>query len=179
MRKAKRISAAIEHELYSKLKELSKKENRAISEIIRDSLNLYITMTENRAKIEDIILCRDLLSSGENLIVDTEMWVTILGELNKSASEDFWKSVRELGREQGTELKFKGVENLREVLDLLSAKKLCNLKHENNVHTLILTARHEQRFLKEYILGICEELGIDVKIVEGIRKLVIAEGSKR
>ncbi len=174
-RKTRRISAAVGAELYSKLREISKKESKSISEIIRDSLELYIVMANSEMDIKDIVLCRDLISSGENLIVDTETWITILSELNRSASEDFWKNVRELGREQGAEFKVKGVKNLKDVLETLSVKRLYNLKHEDNVYTLILTARHEQRFLKEYILGICEELGVNVEIVEGIRKLVIVE----
>ncbi|WP_456468682.1 ribbon-helix-helix protein, CopG family [Archaeoglobus sp.] len=173
--KIKRISAALNKDLYEKLKKAANKEDKAVSEVLRDAINLYLTVKSYEVDIKDVELYSNFIASGENVIVDTETWITILGEINRCASDLFWENIRQIGREQGAEFKVKGIKNLRDVLEFLEAKKLYTLKLENNVYTLILTARPEQRFLKEFILGLCEELGIKVEIVEGVRKLVIAE----
>ncbi|WP_202320287.1 ribbon-helix-helix domain-containing protein [Archaeoglobus neptunius] len=174
-RKKKRISAAVNTELFRKLKETSKKEDKPVSEVLREALELYFALSSSGLTLKDVEVYCNFISGGENIILDTETWIMILAELNKCASESFWEEIRQIGREYGAEFKVRGVVELKDVLEHLAAKRLYNVKSEGKIHTLILATRPEQRFLKEFILGICEELGIRVDIIEGIRKLIVTE----
>jgi hypothetical protein len=146
-----------------------------VSEVIRNAISTFTGLDGIKLSADELKLYNRLLSGGEHIIVDAETWIAILDELNKNASENFWKVIKKIGYEHGIELKIRGCGRLEEALKLLDTENLFKVKSEKNVHTLILTARNEHRFLKEFLSGLCEALGIEVETIEGLRKLVLVE----
>ncbi len=173
--KVDRVSVAVDNNLLQSLKSLAEKEGMTVSEVIRNAISTYIKLEGSNASIDEIKLYSDLLSGREHVILDTEIWITVLDELNEKASDEFWESIRKIGYEHGIEFKFRGCGSLEEALRLLDVKNLFRVKSEKNVHTLVLTARNETKFMKEFLTGLCEALGVEVEFVEGIRKLVVIE----
>ncbi len=170
-----RISVAVDDVLHENLKKIAEKEGMTVSEVIRNAISTFTGLDRIKISADEIKLYDRLLSGGEHIILDAETWIAILDELNKNASDDFWEIIRKIGYEHGVELKIKGYERLEDVLKLLDIENLFRVKSEKNVHTLILTARNEHKFLKEFLSGLCEALGVKVETIEGLRKLVLVE----
>jgi len=167
-----RISVAVDENTRSLLENLAKKENKTISEIIRQAIITY-SKIEDRLP-EEIDEYLDIVSKKDNIIVDIELWLTILDELNKHGSEDFWNIVEKIGQEHGLELRSRGITNIREVLSLFELRHLFEVKKNNNGYVLILTTRNEAKLLKAYLYGLLKSLGINnIEIVEGLKKLIV------
>jgi len=176
--KVDRVSVAIDSNLHEALKKMAEKEGMTVSEVIRNAISAYLKLEGAEVSIDEIKMYSDLLSAREHVILDTDVWITILDELNERASDTFWEDVKKIGYEHGVEFKVRGCGCLEEALKLLSIKNLFKVKSENNVHSLVLTARNEHKFLKAFLSGLCEALGVEVETVESIRKIVIIEKSK-
>jgi len=174
-----RISVAVDDVLHENLRKIAEKEGMTVSEVIRNAISTFIGLEGIKISADEIKMYSKLLSGREHLIIDTETWVIILDELNKNASDEFWKVIEKIGYEHGVEIKIKGCGCLEEALKMLDVKNLVRVKSEKNVHTLVLTARNEHKFLKEFLSGLCEALGIEVEIIEGLRKLVLIEKGEK
>ncbi|RLI76874.1 CopG family transcriptional regulator, partial [Archaeoglobales archaeon] len=90
--KLKRVSVAIDNETNNILEELANKENKTISEIIREAIGLYSKLgddEENMIDINKIKAYDELLRGREHIILDLEVWIAVLDELNEKASEEF------------------------------------------------------------------------------------------
>lgn len=172
--KLMRISVAVDEETRSIIEELAKKEDKTISDIIRHSIMFYSKLKDRNLSPETAEEYLDIVPTWDNIIIDIELWLTILDELNECTSEDFWKTIKKIGYKHGFEFRSRGINDIKEILRSLELKHLFEMKETNgNGYTLILTTRSEVKLLKEYIQGIFESAGIDVEIVEGIRKLII------
>jgi CRISPR/Cas system-associated exonuclease Cas4 (RecB family) len=169
-----RISVAVDDETRHLIENLAKKENKTISEIIRRAILLYYNLKSKKEislnKIETYI---DLLSGGENIAVDIELWTVMLDEINKKSSDEFWKIIERIGYEHGIEYKSKGLQDIRSILKHMESKNLFELKSNGNSYILILTTRNEQRILKVYLESLFKALNIPVEVVEGLKKLII------
>ena len=168
-----RVSVAVDEKTRNILEDLAKKENKTLSEVIRQAILMYSKMKD--LTLDDIEKFVDIASKRNNIILDIELWLTFLDELNKSSSEKFWEIIERVGYEHGFELKSRGIENLDEILKILSIRHFFEVNKNNNSYTLILATRNEVKFLKAYLRGLFKSLGIEknFEIVEGLRKIII------
>jgi predicted DNA-binding protein len=171
-----RISVAVDEETRSMLESLAKRENKTISEIIRQAIITYSKIEDKNLLVEAIDKYLDVVSKSDNIIIDIELWLTILDELNRHSSEEFWELIEKIGYEHGLELKSRGVTSIEEILNLFEFRHLFEVKKNDSKdgYVLILATRNEVKLLKAYLCGLFKSLGIeDIEIVEGLRKLII------
>jgi len=170
-----RISVAVDEGTRNTLESLAKRENKTISEVIRQAIMMY-SKIRDRLSTEEINEYVDLVSKKDNIIIDIELWLMILDELNKHSSEEFWNLIEKIGYEHGLELKSKGVKSIEEVLNLFEFRHMFEVKKNDseNSYVLILATRNEVKLLKAYLCGLFKSLGVNnVEIIEGLRKLIV------
>jgi hypothetical protein len=137
---------------------------------------------EDKLPAEVIDKYLDIASRSDNIIIDIELWLTILDELNKHSSEEFWNLIEKIGYEHGLELRSRGITSVEEVLNLFEFRHFFEVKKNDNKdgYVLILATRNEVKLLKAYLCGLFKSLGIeDIEIVEGLRKLIILKKNKK
>ena len=176
--KLHRVSVAVDEKTRSILESLAKKENKTLSEIIRQAIMVY-SKIRDKLVVENIDKYLDIVSSN-NIVLDIELWLTILDELNKCSSQDFWNAIERIGMEHGFELRSKGVKDIDDLLNLLSLRHLFEVNKNRNSYTLVLATRNEAKLLKAYLKGLFKSLGVEreIEIVEGLRKLIILKKAK-
>ena len=181
--KLKRVSVAIDDETSSILEKLANKENKTVSEIIREAIVLYSKLgdgEENRIDINKIKAYDELLSGREHIILDLEVWIAVLDELNEKASEEFWKIVGEIGYSQGISFVHRGFKRVCDVLRYLEFKNMFRVgKTGKGCNVLILTSRNEQKFVRIFLENVFKAMGIEVELIEGLRKITIYENIKK
>jgi Arc/MetJ-type ribon-helix-helix transcriptional regulator len=172
--KLRRLSVAIDEETNRILEELVERENRTASEIIRNAITEYYKLKDVSSDVVKIY--SELLSGREHVIVDIELWISILDELNERASERFWSNVRSIAEAHAWQLKNKGMTGIYEIMKYMEHENLFRVKMNGDASiTLVLSSRNEQKFLKIYLQTLLGEMGHKVKIVEGLRKLLISK----
>ncbi|AEA46178.1 ribbon-helix-helix protein, CopG family [Archaeoglobus veneficus] len=178
--KLKRISVAVDSDTDRILRILAKKENKTISEIIRNAISVYSEFDKDKEKGVSpgkTKIYAELLAGREHVIVDIELWVAMLDELNETASEKFWEIVEKIGYEHGIQYRMKGLYSLQDVLTHMENENWFRVKADEGIYTLILSARSEQRILRTFFKGLLRALNIDAEMVEGLRKLIIVVNS--
>jgi hypothetical protein len=172
----KRLSVAIDEDTNRVLEELAKSENRTVSEIIRNAIGQYYILKD--VSPEGIKFYSELMYGREYIVLDIELWIAILDELNEKASEDFWTVVSEIAEAHSWQIGNKGLNSLYEVMKYLERYNLFRVKTDGKNIILILSSRNEQRFIKTYVQSLLRNLGIKVRIAEGLRKLYLTEEEK-
>ncbi len=170
--KLRRISVAVDTETDSKLREIARKENKTVSEIIRKAITVYSEL-EKSTSPEKTRIYTELLSGREHVLVDIELWIAMLDELNKTASDNFWQMVEKIGYEHGIQFRMRGITNPFEIFSYMENGNLFKVKSAGNVYTFILSTRSEQKMLKSFFKGMLKALDIKAEIVEGLKKLII------
>ncbi|ADB58850.1 ribbon-helix-helix protein, CopG family [Archaeoglobus profundus] len=173
--KIMRISVAVDENIRNIIEDLAKRENKTISDIIRQAISLYYMIKSRNLSSKALKRYLDILSMSDNIIVDLELWLAILDEINKHEDKEFWEIVERIGYEHGMELKSRGIEDIKDVLRILELKHLFKLKEgeSNGNFTLVLATRNEANILKHYLRGLFKAFGVDVEFIEGLRKLIV------
>ena len=177
----RRVSVAMDKNVNKILEELANKENKTISEIIRKAIITYSKLNEDdhRVDINKIKAYDELLRGREHIILDLEVWIAVLDELNEKASEEFWKIVGEIGYSQGISFVHRGFKRVCDVLRYLEFKNMFRVgKTGKGCNVLILTSRNEQKFVRIFLENVFKAMGIEVELIEGLRKITIYEGIK-
>ncbi len=137
MRKKKKITAALDESTLNVLEHIGTEDDVAYSEVIRRAINFY---NENRyfptAKCNAYL---NMLSSGENVIIDVDHWYLFLDFIQSAQNQDkFWTKHREIAHFLGEQLKNASLT----VEDTLRRLELCNffkvIKHSETDFTLVL-----------------------------------------
>jgi hypothetical protein len=172
--KLRRLSVAIDEETNTVLEELVEKENRTASEIIRQAITQYYLLRDIHP--DSIKIYSDLLYGREYIILDIELWIAMLDELNEKASDKFWETVKGIAEAHSWQIKNKGLKTLIDVMKYLEHENLFRVKLNGDKSiTLVLSSRNEQKFIKIYLKTLLEKLGFKIRIVEGLRKILISE----
>ncbi|RLI77183.1 CopG family transcriptional regulator [Archaeoglobales archaeon] len=175
-RESRRITVSLDDEIFKMLEELSKKDGKTVSEVVRCAISNYYRITSKNIESEVIETLYDLLLEREHVIVDVGLWTAILEELNKKAEDDFWKIVGEIGREYGILLKRKGLKEVNDVLKYFESENWYRVKTiSNDTYVLVLTVKAEAKILSVFLQNVFKVLEISVEIFEGWRKLIVAE----
>lgn len=174
--KTMRISVAVDETTRNIIEDLAKKENKTLSDIIRQSINLYYNFKSKNMSLKIIKKYLDFFSTSDNIIIDLELWLAILDEINKHDDKEFWDIVEEIGYRHGIEFRNRGMKDVKDVLDVLELKHFFKLKEGkgSGSYTLILATRNEANILKHYIKGLFKAFGVDVEFIESIRKLILS-----
>ncbi len=176
--KSRRLSVAIDQKTYSVLENMVKKENRSMSDIVRNSINILskISCNGNIRSFEDALVYSELLSCREHVIVDIEIWSAILDILEESKSSKFYELVKNIGYEHGIQYRGRGLRTLEEVLKFMEYENWFRLKSDSNKnYTLVLSAKSEHKILEVFLRGVFEAMGFRAEIKEYYRKLIIVE----
>ncbi len=170
----KRISIALDPDMFNRLKELARNRGQTISQIVRSAI-MDILESEFRGNSRELNIYADFLSAGEHVIVSAELWVEMLRELENSASNRFWESVEDEGYRRGLYYKSIGLNSLRDILNHLKYKNWFRLKITKNCYMLILVTSNVRKFLMKYLTGILKALRASVEISEFERYILIME----
>jgi hypothetical protein len=173
-KKFTRISVALDRKSEEMLNILVRKNNTTISEIVRRAINTYFELENAATRVTPDItkIYTDFLSDGEHCIVDIEHWTAMLDELNKKASDEFWKMMEKIGYEHGIQYKMKGLTDVYDILRYMEVGNWFRVKIDaEGCYTLILSTHTSQKFLKIFFENIFKAQGISVKIYEGFGKL--------
>lgn len=175
-RESRRITVSLDDEIFKILEELSKKDDKTISEVVRCAISNYYRIASKNIEPKVIETLSDLLLEREHVIVDVGLWTAILEELNKKAEDEFWKIVGDIGREYGILLKRKGLKGVNDVLKYFESENWYRVKTiSNDTHILVLTVKAEVKILSVFLQNVFKVLEIPVEIFEGWRKLIVAE----
>ncbi len=175
--KLRRISVAVDDDTINMLTNLASKENKTISEIIRESILMYseLERVDEKIDLNKIKTYENLLGCRDHVILDLEVWIAILDELNEKASDDFWNTIANVGYTHGLHFKIGGTDSPQDILKSLELENLFEVKVEDGCFTLILASRNEQKFAKIFLENLFRGIGLEVDILEGLRKLTIVQ----
>jgi len=176
----KRISVALDDKTNEILNNLSEKKGMTVSDIVRIALVTYSELENDDTEI-DIEKYRKylhLLYGGESVIIDIELWACLLDELNELGSEKAWNCIRQIAEIYGIHFKSEGFEDTKSILKYLETNNWYTLKANGDKdYTLVLRTRNSSEIVKVFLENIFRVQGIQVEIVNGLRKIVITEKS--
>jgi len=180
----KRISVAVDTEIDEKLRMVAKKENKTVSEIIRNAIGMYFEIGNGNGMspektVEYAEEYAEILSTIEHVIVDIEIWTAILDELNRVASDEFWGAIERIGYEHALQYTMRGFTKLKDILEQMEDENWFRVKVKGNVYTIILSARSEQNLLKALFRGILKALEVEAEVIDGLKKVIIIEKPKQ
>jgi SHS2 domain-containing protein len=176
-RKFRRLSVAVDERVNGILQKLSAEKDKTISDIIREAIIAYAEIAEEPTHLEDIKKYEEFIVGKDHVIIDLEVWVSLLEYLNKVADENFWKTVEEKGYETGLEFKLRGM-NLKEVFKHLETENLLKAKEEDGIIVLVLTSKSEANIVTHYLKGVFRAMDLNVEIIPGAMKLVVIDKTK-
>ncbi|AGK62081.1 hypothetical protein Asulf_02125 [Archaeoglobus sulfaticallidus PM70-1] len=174
-RNISRLSIALDAETEKMVELLAREEDRNASETIREAIKAYYEIKKaiRYLDIKKLKQIGEMLESEEHVLVDIEMWIKILDELNKRASDEFFEYIREIGYNKGIQNKKMGINDIQEILKFLELGNWFKVKANGRVFTIILSTQSEQNILKIFLEGMFEAQNIPVEIISGSRKLTI------
>ena len=180
-KKFTRVSVALDRKTEEMLNILVRKKNTTVSEIIRRAINTYFELENATTKISPDVtkIYTDFLSDGEHCIVDIEHWTAMLDELNRKASDEFWKIMETIGYEHGIQYKNKGLRDVYDILRYMEVGNWFRVKIDGEgSYTLILSTHTSQKFLRIFLENVFKAQNIPVKIYEGFGKIRIVKLEK-
>jgi hypothetical protein len=176
--KTRRLSVAVDNQTYKTIENIVKKEQKSISEIVRNSIRILSLISRNGSmkSLEDALVYSDLLSAREHVIVDIEIWSAILEIIDENKKEEFFELVENVGFEHGIQYKEKGLRTIEDVLKYMEYENWFRLKvNSDRTYTLILLAKSEQKTLESFLKGVFKAMKFNAEIRHYYRKLIIVE----
>jgi Arc/MetJ-type ribon-helix-helix transcriptional regulator len=172
-----RISVALDEKIERMLDTLVKEEDKTVSEIIRAAITTYFELKTSRNKLDIGKLKRygELLYGEEHVLVDIELWITILDEMSKRESEEFIECIKRIGYNQGIQNKNMGLNDIYDSLKYLEVKNWFKVKTNGKTCTIVLSTRSEQNILRIFLENMFKAQGIPVEIIGGLRKLTVVK----
>lgn len=176
-----RITIALDDQTSNILDELKVNISGSQSGLIRKAIKFYYRFNkvfhqwENgmERKLKTYI---ELLSQGENIILDIDHYLSILKFIEESPEQDkFWKINKNIGKALAKEyyenLNILTIKNVIEHLETCNLFKI--LYESTNKFTLLLGSDIQRNFVKIFLEEILKEMGFNVIINEGFSKLII------
>ena len=167
-----RLSISLDEESVTLIEKLQRKHKTSKADIIRRAVR-YLNVTEEKGGVP-LDTCRvylDFLSRGEHVIVDVEHWRALFSEIG-SGSDEFWKEVREIGRQHWREYYDKGLRDVREILGYVEKTNWYKLSVDSERgFTLILSVPEAKRFVRSFFEGLFDASTHNVEITENHGKI--------
>ncbi len=171
-KKSKRLSISLDKKSAELIDELQEKFNSSKAEVIRKSLR-YLKVGEEAGGVglSTISAYLDFLAKGEHIIIDTEHWRILLGEIGEEKGK-FWKKAKKIGKQHWEIYSDKGFKTVEEILEHVEKANWYELsKDSEKGFTLVLRVQESQEFVKVFIESLFKASPHDVDISEGYGKL--------
>ncbi len=171
MKAPQRISIALDQETFRILSSL-KDSYSSVSELFRELLKFHnkfrFLENEDPSRIKTYV---DMLSHGEHIILDIDHWVAFLKFISSHPEKDrFWEIHRRVSESHAEE--FKGM-NLSEILRRLEACNFFRVNIKGVEYTLVFGSDEAKEFVRKFLEGVFEGMGIKAEIKEELAKLRI------
>ena len=174
----KRISVLLDEKTFDALNKLMNKKHLKISDVVRLSIMHYSQYElGDKSSIKDLEKFAQYLSDGSHVIMDIEILTSLFHGMGKD--ENFLKAAEMDGHRHGVYYKSVGIEDVEEILKQMEIKNWFKLRVESGCYILILPAPEIQAFLKRFLEGLFETMGISVEVKEiGARNLIVRKIKK-
>ncbi|AGK60421.1 hypothetical protein Asulf_00394 [Archaeoglobus sulfaticallidus PM70-1] len=176
--KTRRLSIAVDNYTYKVLEDIVKKEQKSMSEVVRNSIRILSKLSRNGnlESLENALVYSELLSCREHVIVDIEIWSAILEIIDEKKKEEFFEIVRKVGFEHGIQYRERGLRTVEEILKYMEYENWFRLKvNSDKTYTLVLSAKSEQKILEVFLRGVFDAMKLNTEIKDYYRKLIIVE----
>ncbi len=169
MKAPQRISIALDRETFEILNEL-KESYSSVSELFREVLKFHKKFryleNEDPARIKTYV---DMLSHGEHIILDIDHWVAFLRFISTHPEkEKFWEVHRKVSESHAEEFKGMGI---NEILKRLEACNFFRINMKGDEYTLVFGSDEVKEFVRKFLEGVFEGMGIKAEIKEELAKL--------
>ena len=169
MKAPQRISIALDQETSRILNEL-KESYSSVSELFRELLKFHrrfkFLENEDPSRIRTYV---EMLSEGEHVILDIDHWVAFLRFIRSHPeNEKFWNIHHSISKSHAEEFKGKDIEF---ILHRLEACNFFRVNAKSGEYTLVLWNDDVKEFVKKFLEGVFEGMGIKAEIKEEIAKL--------
>lgn len=169
MKNPPRISVALDEETYEIFSDL-KGSFSSVSEMFRELLKFYskFRFLENQDPFR-IKTYVEMLSEGEHVILDIDHWVAFLRFMRSHPEkEKFWSVHHSISKSHAEEFEGKDIEF---ILRRLEACNFFRVSVKSGEYTLVLGNDEVKEFVREFLEGVFEGMGIMAEIKEEIAKL--------
>jgi hypothetical protein len=170
LRKKKKITAALDESTLNVLEHIGTEDDVAYSEVIRRAINFY---NENRAfPVDKCNTYLNMLSSGENVIIDIDHWYLFLDFIQSSQNQEkFWVKHREIARFLGEQLQSADLT----VEEMLNRLELCNffkvIKLTATDFTLVIGNDLPMNFITGFLEEFFAGIGLKVELKSQLSKI--------
>ncbi|KXA95128.1 hypothetical protein AKJ37_04625 [candidate division MSBL1 archaeon SCGC-AAA259I09] len=173
-RKAERLSVSLDYESAKLIDELEKKLDTSRSEVIRESLKCLDTVwDQGEIQLSTVKTYLEYLQGKEHLVLDISLLNAMLLEIGEG-SEDFWKEVREIGKEHWKERENRGFEKVEDVLKYFEKTNIFSLyRFSKNSFILKPSVRESEKWQKEFFKGFFEASPYEAEITTSRGKIRI------
>ncbi|WP_456477590.1 CopG family transcriptional regulator [Geoglobus ahangari] len=169
MKNPPRISIALDEETNRIFTEL-RGSFTSVSEMFRELLRFYsrFRFLENQDPFR-IKTYVEMLSEGEHVILDIDHWVAFLRFMNTHPEKErFWEVHERIPKSHAEEFEGRDAEF---ILRRLEACNFFRLNVKSGEYTLVLWNDEVKEFVREFLEGVFEGMGIKAEIKEEIAKL--------
>ncbi|NOY11589.1 MAG: CopG family transcriptional regulator [Archaeoglobi archaeon] len=169
MKNPPRISIALDEETNRIFTEL-RGSFTSVSEMFRELLRFYsrFRFLENQDPFR-IKTYVEMLSEGEHVILDIDHWVAFLRFMNTHPEKEmFWEVHERISKSHAEEFEGRDAEF---ILRRLEACNFFRLNVKSGEYTLVLWNDEVKEFVREFLEGVFEGMGIKAEIKEEIAKL--------
>lgn len=173
-----RQTVNLDDESQEQLETLAQAQNVSKSQVIRDALDHYETVSTKWQSVDREALdwYVKLLSSAEHRIIDVDHINAFLDEI-ESPSEDLLAEWNRIGHKHGIEWsrQFDSVEEKLRVLEYCNWYTITTISEEQ--FTLTTESEAEAELMAAFLKGECEELGLDVELRQVDQKILVTDNS--
>jgi hypothetical protein len=173
-----RLTVNLDDESHETLEELAQRENASKSQVIRDAIDHYDTLTSDWQNVDEgaIDWYVRLLGSKEHRIFDVDHITALLDEIGppSEALLDEWERI---GRKHGIEWadQFDSVEKKLRVLEYCNWYTITSVADDQ--YALTTDSEREAALMCAFLDGECAELDLDVDTRQVDQKILVTDNS--
>ncbi len=167
-----RLSISLDEESAALIEKFRDKYKTSKTDIVRRAVR-YLNVAEEKGgvSLDSCEAYLDFLGKGEHTIVDVEHWRALFAEIG-DGSEEFWREVRDIGRNHWKEYYDKGLRGVKEILEYVEKTNWYKLSADSGQSfTLILSVREAKRFVRGFFEGLFDASTHKVEITESHGKI--------
>jgi predicted transcriptional regulator len=173
-----RLTVNLDDESHETLEELAQRENASKSQVVRDAIDHYDTVTSDWQAVDEDALdwYVRLLESGEHRIFDVDHIDAFLAEIG-SPSESLLAEWERIGRKHGIEWahQFDSVEKKLRVLEYCNWYSITSVADDQ--YALTTSSADEAALMRAFLVGECAELGLDIEARQVDQKILVTDNS--
>ena len=173
-----RQTVNLDEERYEALEELAQRENASKSQVIRNAIDHYGTVTSDWRGVEKeaIDWYVRLLESKEHRIFDVDHISALFEEIGPP-SESLLEEWERIGRKHGIEWadQFDSIEKKLRVLEYCNWYTITRI--DDGQYALTADSEHEAALIRAFLVGECVEIGFDIDTQQVDQKILVTNNS--